>query len=291
MSEDSTNSSPCDREMILAWCPPEGPPLPEKRPEPEEEEAREMVLGWCPPEGPPLPDTRPALEKQEVVGGLSAEQLDVARRYDRMAPLYDIYNAPMEWMGTHRRRRRLIAQIRGRVLEAGVGTGKNIPFYPEGIEVTGIDVSMRMLVRAEARARSLGRTVRLDLADVAELPYPDGSFDTTLATCVFCSVADPVAGLKEVGRVTKPDGQILLLEHVRPRGRVGGWLSDVATILTRRIFGFNANRRTEENVRRAGLIVIHVEREGIWRTMVAAPPTAIQEEEEWQHDIFPEKAS
>jgi ubiquinone/menaquinone biosynthesis C-methylase UbiE len=85
-----------------------------------------------------------------------------------------------------------------------------------------------------------------------------------MATAVFCSVADPVAGLRELGRVTKPNGRILLLEHVRPQNRVGGWLADVATFLTRRIFGFNANRRTEENVRAAGLVLIEVERAGPW---------------------------
>ena len=208
---------------------------------------------------------------------LDTEQKEVTRRYDRMAGVYDIYDAPMDWMGARRRRRRLVAQLEGRVLEAGVGTGKNIPYYPEDVEVTGIDVSAKMLARAEARARALDREVRLELADVTDLPFPDDSFDTTIATSVFCSVADPVSGLRELGRVTKPNGRILLLEHVRPRNRVGGWFADVATFLTRRIFGFNANRRTEENAMAAGLVLTEVERDGIWRTIVAEPPAAILE--------------
>ena len=156
-------------------------------------------------------------------------------------------------------------------------SSKNIPHYPADVEVTGIDVSTRMLARAERGARALGREVRLELADVTDLPYPDGSFDTTVATSVFCSVADPVSGLRELGRVTKPDGRILLLEHVRPRNRVGAWLADIATTFTRRIFGFNVNRRTEENVNAAGLVLTDVKREGIWRTMVAAPSATNQE--------------
>ncbi len=202
---------------------------------------------------------------------LHDEQKDVTRRYDRMARFYDLYDAPMDWMGTSHRRRRLVAQAKGRVLEAGVGTGKNIPYYPEDVEVVGIDVSARMLARAEKRARASGREVRLEVADVTDLPYPDGSFDATVATSVFCSVADPVGGLRELGRVTKQDGHILLLEHVRPRNRVGGWIADIVTILTKRIFGFDVNRRTEENVSAAGLIVTDVERSGIWRTITAAP--------------------
>ena len=216
-------------------------------------------------------------EKQETVTEVQAEQKAVTRRYDRMAGVYDIYDAPMDWMGTRRRRRRLVAQVDGRVLEAGVGTGKNIPYYPTDAEVTGIDVSAKMLARAEERARVLGRDVRLELADVTDLPYPDDSFDTTIATSVFCSVADPVAGLRALGRVTKPDGRILLLEHERPRNRVGGWLADVATFLTRRIFGFNVNRRTEENAMAAGLVLTEVERDGIWRTIIAEPPAAMSE--------------
>jgi ubiquinone/menaquinone biosynthesis C-methylase UbiE len=89
---------------------------------------------------------------------------------------------------------------------------------------------------------------------------------------VFCSVADPIAGLAELGRVTKPDGQILLLEHVRPRTRFLGWLADVATAVTRRLFGFRANRRTEDNVAAVGLDIVEVRKEGVWREIVARPP-------------------
>jgi ubiquinone/menaquinone biosynthesis C-methylase UbiE len=188
-----------------------------------------------------------------------------------MARFYDLYDAPMDWMGTGRRRRRLIVRAKGRVLEAGVGTGKNIPYYREDVEVVGIDVSARMLARAEERVRASGREVRLELADVTDLPYPNDSFDTAVATSVFCSVADPQAGLRELGRVTKGDGQILLLEHVRPRNRVGGWIADIFTILTKGIFGFDVNRRTEQNVSAAGLVVTAVERSGVWRTITAAP--------------------
>ena len=95
------------------------------------------------------------------------------------------------------------------------------------------------------------------------------TFDTAVGTCVFCSVADPVRGLRELGRVVRSDGRILLLEHVRPRNSFLGRLADLSTVLTRRIFGFRVNRRTEENVAAAGLEIVEVTRNEIWREFVA----------------------
>lgn len=205
------------------------------------------------------------------MAGCESEQDRVTRRYERLAPVYDLYNTPMERMGGDRRRRRLLSLARGDVLEVGIGTGRNLECYPRGIELTGIDVSGRMLERAQGRAGRLSLDVRLERADVQELPWPDRSFDTVVATCVFCSVADPIRGLQEVQRVVKSDGQVLLLEHVRPTGRVLGWLADVMSPLTRRLLGPALNRRTGENVVTAGLEIAAIRRDGIWREIVARP--------------------
>ncbi|MCL1693423.1 MAG: class I SAM-dependent methyltransferase [Actinomycetia bacterium] len=202
---------------------------------------------------------------------MATEQSDVTRRYNRMARIYDVYDAPMEMMGTKARRERLVGNTSGAVLEVGVGTGKNLPYYPENVEVTGIDVSSEMLARARGRAGSLRSEAELIEADVQNLPFDDETFDAAVGTCVFCSVADPVRGLRELGRVVRPDGRILLLEHVRPRNRILGRLADAATVFTRRVFGFRANRRTEENVAAAGLEILEVNRNGIWREIVARP--------------------
>lgn len=234
----------------------------------------EVAFAWCPPEDSPLLGGEPGHGVDSPPKDQDEDQTDVTRRYDRMASLYDIYGAPMEWMGTRRRRRRLIARAEGRVLEVGVGTAKNLRHYPDGVHLSGIDLSKQMLQRASRRARRLGIPIDLGLADVHHLPYADETFDTTVATCVFCSVADPIGGLRELGRVTKRDGRILLLEHVRPRNRLLGRLADAVTVLTRRIFGFRANRRTEENVTAAGLRVVDIRREGIWREIEAGPSTA-----------------
>lgn len=196
---------------------------------------------------------------------------EVARRYDRVASVYDLLEAPMDWMGGSRRRRRVLAGARGRTLEVGVGTGRNLDLYPAGVDLTGIDVSGRMLERAQRRSHLLGAGAHLEQADVEQLPFADSSFDTVTATCVFCSVEDPVRGLEEVRRVVRRGGQVLLLEHVRPTGRVLGWIADRLTSLTRRFIGPEINRRTEENVRGAGLEIVNVRREGVWREIVARP--------------------
>jgi ubiquinone/menaquinone biosynthesis C-methylase UbiE len=198
-----------------------------------------------------------------------AAQDHVTRVYDRVARIYDIYDAPMEWLGGNRRRDRVLRRSRGEVLEVGIGTGSNLGRYPPGVRLTGIDVSEGMLRRARRRAQRQGAHIRLEHADVQALDFPDASFDTVTATCVFCSVADPVKGLREVARVVKPDGQVLLLEHVRPRNRLLGWLADRLSPLTRRLIGPEINRRTEENVAAAGLEVFDIRRGGIWREIAA----------------------
>lgn len=191
--------------------------------------------------------------------------------YDRVARFYDVYTRPMEAMGGSRARRRLFSRARGRVLELGIGTGANIPFYPPDVDLTGVDISARMLERARRRTRRLGRGAALLQADIEHLPYLDDSFDTVTAACVFCSVGDPVRGLREAARVTRPDGVVLLYEHVRPTNPVLGRLADAVSPWTRRTFGPELNRRTEQNVAAAGMTVVQARRHGIWRELVLRP--------------------
>jgi len=171
--------------------------------------------------------------------------------------------------GSRRARQRLFSRARGHVLELGVGTGLGLASYPPDVELTGIDIAPRMLVRAQRRADRLGAKADLHVADIESLPYPDGSFDTVTAACVFCSVGDPVRGLREAARVVRRDGQVLLFEHVRPRNRLLGRLTDLISPLTRRLFGPEFNRDTERNVEVAGLRIVEVRRNGILREIVA----------------------
>ena len=155
------------------------------------------------------------------------------KRYDRIAPFYDL----MELMNEQRMRpwrEKLWAQVPPvRVLEVGVGTGKNFEYHPRDARMTGIDFSPRMLERARQRAAQLEDPIELLQMDAQAMEFPDGSFDAAVATCVFCSVPDPMQGLREVKRVVKPGGRVFLMEHMRHSNPIIGAVMDALTPLVR----------------------------------------------------------
>lgn len=184
---------------------------------------------------------------------LHTESALVRERYDRTARHYDIMTWPMEVMAMDRHRDRLIAEVEGaRVLEVGVGTGRNLSLYPDAVQVDAIDFSPRMLERAQRRPPRTN--VRLALMDVQELAWPSETFDTVVSTCVFCSVPDALKGLQEIRRVLRAGGRALFLEHVRPGtpwlAALFDWLDP---FVSRR--GPHINRRTMETIRAAGFVV------------------------------------
>lgn len=190
----------------------------------------------------------------------------VQEHYNRIAPLYNVLEVLLERSHYARWRTRLFAQVRGsQVLDIGVGTGKNLAFYPTGTTVTAIDLSPGMLAHARESAAKHHSPVHLYQMDAQHLAFPDRTFDTTVATFVFGSVPDPVRGLREAARVTKPEGQILLLEYVRPPGFLGEVIN-LLNPLVFRLYGATINRRTVRNAERAGLTIVRTE--SFWRGMV-----------------------
>jgi ubiquinone/menaquinone biosynthesis C-methylase UbiE len=175
------------------------------------------------------------------------------RRYDRAARRYDAMTWPMEVLAMDRYRARLIDQVQGpRVLEVGVGTGRNLPLYSDVVHVDAIDFSPAMLERARRRP---GRpNVELQLMDVEQLQWPAESFDTVVSTCVFCSVPHPLRGLAEIRRVLRAGGRALFLEHMRPGA---AWLAAVFDWLDPLVSssGPHINRRTMDTIREAGFAV------------------------------------
>jgi ubiquinone/menaquinone biosynthesis C-methylase UbiE len=179
----------------------------------------------------------------------------IRRRYDRTSIFYDW----MDRMISPELRKKALSQASGKVLEVGVGTGNNFPYYPPGCEVTAIDFSPGMLARARKKLHLARAPIKLLEMDAQAMDFPDNTFDTVVATCVFCSVPDPVKGLAEVKRVCKPNGKIILLEHVRSESPVIGWLMDVLNPISLHLIGSNINRRTVQNVISAGIQLQKVE--------------------------------
>jgi ubiquinone/menaquinone biosynthesis C-methylase UbiE len=172
------------------------------------------------------------------------------RGVEQVPWLYDTAMALLEKTGLGRWRSWLAGGVsRGRVLDLGCGTGRNLPLYGQGTRIVGLDPCRASLLKA--RRRSPGAL--LVLARAEALPFRDRAFDTVVSALVFCSVGDVPRGLAEVRRVLRPDGVLRLLEHVRATGRVAAWLQDrTQPAWTWFTGGCHPNRDTEAAVRAAG---------------------------------------
>ena len=169
-----------------------------------------------------------------------------AARYDRaMAPLErGLLAGSREWIAE---------RAHGRILEVAIGTGRSLEFYAPDVDLTGVDLSPAMLRRARRRATELGIEPAFRVADVEHLPYDDASFDTVVCALGLCSIPRPDAAVREMARVLKPGGTLLLLDHIGsswPPVWVAQWLIERATILTA---GEHLTRRQLPVVRAAGL--------------------------------------
>ncbi len=178
------------------------------------------------------------------------ETKNIQKRYNRYSYIYDIVECPCELFSFRNYRKKIISPLQGKVLEIGVGTGKNIPYYHK-VDYTGIDFSTKMLAKAK---KKYPKEKLLEM-DAQELKFKDNSFDYVLTTFVLCSIPDPVKALKEMKRVLKKDGKIIMLEHVRSKNKLVALWQDIHNPLTKFLFGFNINRDTKQNIHKAGLIL------------------------------------
>jgi len=200
------------------------------------------------------------------------------RRWNRTARFYDYMMALIERVRLRKGRALLWSKVESsRVLEIGVGTGKNFPYYPADAEITAVDFSEKMLERAKDRANKQKVKVRLQQMDVQNLDFADNTFDTVAATLVFCSIPNEVRGIREVERVCKPGGKVVLLEQDFASKPILGWFLNLANPLLVRMFGANFNRRPVENVARSGLAVERVTNlgRGLWKLIEARKKKAV----------------
>jgi ubiquinone/menaquinone biosynthesis C-methylase UbiE len=185
------------------------------------------------------------------------------RKYDRFSKVYDLIEKPIEKITFSHLREKIRTLLEGRVLEVGIGTGKNIPYYPEDIGVTGIDFSKGMLVKAQKKIDRLSvQNVSLFEMDVEDMQFPDESFDTVLSTFVFCTVPYPVRGLEEVHRVLKPRGRAVFIEHMKSEKPLLNIPLYVMNVFTTALLGTSTIRETQKNIEKAGLTIESVQNVG-----------------------------
>lgn len=198
----------------------------------------------------------------------------VRRTYDRLAPWYDLLEAvPDRLLGMASWRRRLLARARGRVLEVAVGTGRNLGHYPAGCRIVGLDGSRGMLERArDRRVPGDGRPVLVQ-GDTERLPFPASTFDTVVDSLALCTYPQPLRALREMTRVCRSDGRILLLEHGRSSWEPLGWLQDRRHGMLSHRAGCRWNRRPREIVEASGLELRSARRGrlGIFHAIEARP--------------------
>lgn len=150
--------------------------------------------------------------------------------------------------------------VSGRVLDAGVGTGRNMPFYPSGAEVVGIDLSAAMLAHAARRRARLGTRAALVEMDVLRTGFPDASFDAIISTFLFCVLDETqqLPALRELRRILKPTGEIRLLEYAYSQDPVRRAIMRLWAPWVRFAYGATFDRNTERYVASAGLEIVEL---------------------------------
>lgn len=178
-------------------------------------------------------------------------------KWDKLAPRFDTMaskGAEKRWMPF---KQKLFSHMEGKVLFLALGTGLDIPSFPPKRDITAIDISPKMIEQAQKRIADYDGTLRAEVMDVHEMPFEAESFDQIFTSCTFCSVPDPVMGLRALHRVLRPGGQLFMFEHTGSRHYPFRQMMDMMTLLTSRL-GPDMNRDTVSNVLAAGFEITEV---------------------------------
>ncbi|SRR6266540_2086501 len=197
------------------------------------------------------------------------------RRYwDKHADGYDKEMAFWDRVAFGDSRQWVCSQATGQVLEVAIGTGLNLPIYPDEVMLTGIDLSQAMLDIAADRAAELGRTVTLQQANAHDLPFDDNSFDTVVCTFGLCAIPDAEAAVGEMRRVLRPGGRLLLADHVVSTSYAVRALQRAMELVSVPLGGEHFRRRPLDLVRAAGMEIQDSQRFklGIVERLVARRP-------------------
>ncbi len=206
---------------------------------------------------------------------MSTETERVRQIWEKMAPRYDKDIAFVERILFAGGREWVCAQAAGRVLEVAVGTGRNLPFYPPHVRLTGIELSPAMLEIGRRRGAELGIEVDLRAGDAQALDFDDESFDTVVITLALCSIPDDRKTVAEAWRVLRPGGLLLILEHVRSPLLAVRVLQRIVDFFTVRFEGDHLLREPLEQLQVAGFVVDRLERSklGIVERVAAHKPS------------------
>ncbi len=209
--------------------------------------------------------------RQEASPALKEE---IRQKYERFARWYDLMDGVPEVLGVRVLRRRLLQRASGKVLEIAAGTGRNLRYYPTACQITAVDFSPAMLRVACKRADRLGQAIPFLVMDAENLAFHDRCFDTIVSSLTVCTFPDPAAALREMARVCRPNGRILLLEHGRSDVEWLGRLQDRRADRHAKALGCRWNREPLDLVRRAGLTLIAAQRTffGIFHLLDAMSP-------------------
>jgi ubiquinone/menaquinone biosynthesis C-methylase UbiE len=192
--------------------------------------------------------------------------------YDQRAATYDATIGRGEKRSIGDFREQFGALLRGETLEIAIGSGLNLPYYSDQVtRAVGVDLSTGMIEVAANRATELQRTIDLVVTDAQRLAFPDETFDTVAISFALCTVPDPVAAIREMSRVCKPDGRIVMLEHVRSSSWPVGMLMRLVSPLQEWRLGCHLARETIDVARECGLTIEREDQRllGVFRLVVA----------------------
>lgn len=186
---------------------------------------------------------------------------DTSGKYSKIAKFYDLFEWPIEKLLFRKLRKDAVSYAYGKVLEVGVGTGKNVPYYNENvIDLYAIDFSPGMLEVAKNKKTKVDlKALKLYEMDVQDLKFENDTFDSVISTFVFCTVPDPMTGLKEIFRVLKPKGKVIFLEHMKSDYVVLNFFLYLMNIVSTKLLGTSMLRETQKNIEKAGFTIVSVE--------------------------------
>ncbi|MDD3248239.1 MAG: class I SAM-dependent methyltransferase [Methanosarcina sp.] len=199
--------------------------------------------------------------------------MSAASKYNRISTVYELIDLPLELLFFRRWRKEALSGLSGKVLEVGVGTGRNLKYYPVDVQVTGIDNSEGMLEKAREKAEGM-QNITFLLMDAEHLEFPDKSFDYVVTTFVLCTIPDPVQALKEMRRILKPAGELIALEHMHSSNSFIALFEDLINPVLLFLLGDHTTRHTLKNIEDAGFIVLEAEKlafKDVFRKIRAKP--------------------